>query len=456
MNKEFIKMISPIRFRKSSSKPDDTDGRTPYDSDYSRIILSSHFRRLQDKAQVFPLEKSDFVRTRLTHSMEVSCFAKGLGLGVEKYLLEKEIIEEKQIRFIPTILEVAGLIHDVGNPPFGHFGEEVIRTYFEKIEENSNKLISAAFGKLNTEQKNDFLNFDGNVQGFRILRKLGLSGDDYSYNLTMPVLATVIKYPYSSTEGNNKDGKYCQKKFGFFESESDEYNEIITELGLKKNQRHPLTYLLEAADDIAYAVSDIEDGYKLGIITLDEIKKSFNNNGCSSELKDVKKYESNIDLYIQRLRISAQSRMLVECTKTYNENIDSIIKGEFDKDLIKASNAKNIRKAFEDLGLNNFSDIRVLKRELLGQKVMSSLLNFFYNALFSNKILSEDGQLNRKSKEYKIYSLISDNYKKIACKDGESFPKDDYKKFMLVTDYISGMTDSFALNLYQELTGKTA
>lgn len=449
-------MLSPIRFRDSSVKQDASDGRIPFDSDYSRVMLSSHLRRLQDKAQVFPLEKSDFIRTRLTHSLEVSCFAKGLGLGVEKYLLNKKIISEEQKRFIPTILEVSGLIHDIGNPPFGHFGEEVIRNYFETVKQFSdNNEIKIAFNTLTDTQKEDFCRFDGNVQGFRILRKLGLSKDAFSYNLTMPILSTIIKYPYSSLEGNKKKedgGLYSQKKFGYFDSEKDCYYRIVTDLGLKEKQRHPLTFLLEAADDIAYSVSDIEDGYKLGIITLDKIKKAFEKSNCAGDLRGLGKYESNMDLYIQTLRIKAQSKMLVECTKTYCKIFRQIVDGTFDDDLIKSSKAKNLRNAFENLSIYNFSDIKVLKRELLGREVMSYLLETFYNALFSKEIF-KDGKLDRKSTEYKIYSLISDNYKKIACENNEGFPTNNYKKFMLITDYISGMTDSYALNLYQELTG---
>jgi dGTPase len=379
--------------------------------------------------------------------LEVAHFAKGLGLGVEKYLLQQEKIGDKEKGFIPSILEVAGLIHDIGNPPFGHFGEQVIQDYFRHLSKK--KKIKEKFDSLSKKQQGDFRNFDGNVQGFRILRKLGL----IPYNLTMPTLATIIKYPYSSTSGNEKNGKYSQKKFGYFDSEETDYNQIINKLGLQQGQRHPLTYLLEAADDIAYSVSDIEDGHKLGIITLDKIKKAFTKNNCGEELQDVEQYESNMDLYIYWLRIKKQSKMLIECTNTFNQNFDDILKGVFDKDLIKASNAGNIRSAFEDLSLCNFSNREVLKHELLGQEVISFLLNLFYGALFSNNILNEDEKLNRKSKEYKIYSLISDNYKKLACGEGEEFPTDNYKKFMLITDYISGMTDSFALNLYKELKG---
>lgn len=467
MNDVFLKMITPCRFRETSVTKHPTDGRNPFESDLSRVTLSSHFRRLQDKAQVFPLEQCDFVRTRLTHSIEVACFARGLGLGVEKHLLEKEIINSDVKGYIPTILEVAGLIHDVGNPPFGHFGEEVIRTYFSRLQSyanrecdfddpNINPNIVKAFKGLTPQQKEDFLNFDGNVQGFRILRRLGLAKDQYSYNLTMPVLSTIIKYPYSSIEGNKKEGKYSQKKFGYFLSEKHDYEEIVEKLGLKNNQRHPLTYLLEAADDIAYSASDIEDGNKLGIITLDHIKKTFKDNGCEEELQPFKQFEkdNNIDLYVQQLRISAQSKLLIETTKTFNQNFEGILDGSFDEDIIKASDAKQIRMSFEALSIYNFGDKTVLKRELLGERVMNFLLQTFYNALFSDNLF-KDNEPNKKSKEYKLLSLISDNYMKIAREGNVFLPEDNYIKFMLITDFISGMTDSYALNLYQELTGVT-
>ena len=448
------KLLTPKRFRDSSVIKDPTDGRNSFDNDYSRIVLSSHFRRLQDKAQVFPLEQCDFVRTRLTHSIEASCFARGLGLGVEQKLFKSKLITQDYAGQIPSVLSVAGLIHDIGNPPFGHFGEETIKSYFSKLNDPENNLPEAvAFRKLEAQEIHDFLNFDGNVQGFRILRKLGLASDEFSYNLTYPVLSTIIKYPYSSTDGNNKSGKHCQKKFGFFKSEEADYNTIIDTLGLTKNHRHPLTYLLEAADDIAYSVSDIEDGYKLGIIDLRIIKKAFAD--CKSFLNGLKSDESNMDLYIQRLRIKAQKHMLIEVTKTFNAQINSIVKGEFDKDLIESSNAKNVRAAFKKLGTYNFSHSTVLKRELLGNEVISYLIDLFTSALFSPNLLGPDGKIDRKSKESKIFALISNNYVSVAC-SGHSgpLPTDNYKKFMLITDYISGMTDSYALNLYQELTGR--
>lgn len=214
---------------------------------------------------------------------------------------------------------------------------------------------------------------------------------------------------------------------------------------------------MEAADDIAYSASDIEDGNKLGIITLDHIKKTFKDNGCEEELQPFEQFEkdNNIDLYVQQLRISTQSKLLIETTKTFNQNFESILDGHFDKDIIKASNAKQLRMSFEALSVYNFGDKTVLKRELLGERVMNFLLQTFYNALFSDNLLNDDNKPNKKSKECKIISLISDNYMKTACSKNEFLPEDNYAKFMLITDFVSGMTDSYALNLYQELTGVT-
>lgn len=460
MNKKdrIQKLLSPVRFRPTRTPRHKTDARNVFDNDYSRIVLSSHFRRLQDKAQVFPLEKSDFIRTRLTHSIETSSFARSLGLGVEQYLIKKRLLPNECIGYIPSILASAGLIHDIGNPPFGHFGEDTIKAFFSDVNSAKHDLILSeakdAFKGLSEHQKNDFLFYDGNVQGFRILRRLGLAEDEFSYNLTFPVLSTVIKYPYSSTEGNKKGegAKFSQKKFGYFQSEESEYNKIREELGLQKNQRHPLTYLLEAADDVAYSVSDIEDGHKLGIINIDRIKTAFTKNVCPGDLSGLSKYEYDMNLYVQSLRIKAQKKLLTHATETFNSKFNDILDGIFDDDIIKASSACNTRLAFEELGGYNFSHHTVLKRELLGEEVIRHLLLIFTNAIFSPNLIKDD-KFNYKSKEYKIFSLISDNYVALSC-DEKKYPTDNYKKFMLITDYISGMTDSFALDLYQELTGK--
>jgi dGTPase len=203
--------------------------------------MSASFRRLQDKTQVFPLEKNDFPRTRLTHSIEVSALARSIGVSIENILLKKELLEKQYRGYIPSLLSVSGLVHDIGNPPFGHFGEESIKEYFLRFFEKEQEL------GFNDEEKSDFTKFDGNVQGFRLLTKLSLAMDDNSYNLTYPTLASIIKYPKSSTEGNNETAGIEFKKFGYFQSEKERFNKINKSLELD-NHRHPLAYILEAVE----------------------------------------------------------------------------------------------------------------------------------------------------------------------------------------------------------------
>jgi len=447
------KLLLEKRFRDSSVIKNSTDGRNIFENDYSRIVLSAHVRRLQHKAQVFPLDKSDFTRTRLTHSMEVSSFARSLGVGVEKELISNRKLNPNQKGFIPAILQTAGLVHDIGNPPFGHFGEDTIQRFFKNYF-NAGKCTN-----FSTEEKEDFQNFDGNVQGFRILRKLGLASDSYSYNLTMPTLASIIKYPCSSTEGN-KDNNIIisRKKFGFFQSEKEDFELINTNLELN-NKRHPLVFLLEAADDIAFSVCDIEDGFRKRIITkemlFDVIKENLKDTENEDFINILEQIDKDIpsnhtakqELLVQQFRIKVHSFMLIEATKKFLELHDDILNGNFDKDLILNSKAAALRIAFKKLSIKNFQHRSVLKRELVGERVISFLLEQLVGAVTNNARLS-----NPKSKESKLDALISPSYKYVN-EVIKSYPNDIYNKIQLVTDYVCGMSDNFSLNLFRELMG---
>lgn len=447
LKQKIVKMLSARRFY-DAEVADDTDGRNPFENDYSRIVLSSYVRRLQDKAQVFPLAQNDFVRTRLTHSLEVSCFAKGLGLGVEKFLLKQGVLNEEQKGWIPSILGTAGLVHDIGNPPFGHFGEESIRNFFRV--ENKNRNVEEAYKKLTPQQRSDFENFDGNVQGFRILKSLAPNRHGDSFNLTFALLGTIVKYPFSSIDGNKKTENPFQKKFGYFCSEQDAYQKIVAELELKMGQRHPLTYLVEAADDIAYSVCDIEDGCKIGLIRLEDLQEKFKGTDGEAELqKLIDKGYSFVDdreLFVQHFRIVMQSKMIRDVVKTFCDNIESIVSGDFKRDLLSASESASIREVFKVLGDINFSHKSVLKRELLGDTVITYLLNILTEAVFNYSPAEKPV-----SKNNKIITLICSKKKDETLLKGE---RNDYEKFQKVVDYVSGMTDSFALRMYQEFTGR--
>jgi len=247
------------------------DSRTPFQDDYSRIIFSTPFRRLQDKAQVFPLEENDFVRTRLTHSLEVAAISKSIGISIQAKLIAQKKLEESKRGMIPDVLECAGLAHDLGNPPFGHFGEVTLQKKFDDLFSTENDLSEV--------EKKDFTKFDGNCQTIRILTRLQCIKDLYGYHMTYATLATLMKYPMNSKEGNVKDGNVWHKKFGYFQSEKNIAENILKETGLYiedgKAYRHPLAFILEAADDIAYSAADIEDGFKKKAITFKDIKDVF-------------------------------------------------------------------------------------------------------------------------------------------------------------------------------------
>lgn len=454
-NEEIFKrwsiLLKPRRRRETSGKKvveynGESFERNPFDSDYSRIVMSAPFRRLQDKTQVFPLEKNDFPRTRLTHSIEVSALARSIGVSIENILLKNKWLEERYRGYIPSLLSVSGLVHDIGNPPFGHFGEESIKAYFLQFFKNEQK------SGFNDEEKADFTKFDGNVQGFRLLTKLSLARDDNSYNLTYPTLASIIKYPKSSTEGNKEKAGIEFKKFGYFQSEKDRFNEINENLNLE-NHRHPLAYILEAADDIAYSVSDIEDGCKKKIIGINDLqnlleKEYFlNDSNCQKIYQKIKNTRQYNDLLItQECRILIQTCMIEDIIDAFFENHDSILLGTFNKELISISKSNKLREFTKEIAKQNFNHRSVQKNELVGSRVLTFLLQEFVGAVMSER------RKDTKSKEGKLFNMISNNYK-IIMNEKEIYQNEKYKLLRLVTDYISGMTDSFAISLYRELNG---
>jgi len=451
-------MLQPVRFRPSKARTHDTDGRTPFDSDFARVALSAPIRRLQDKTQVFPLADYDFVRNRLTHSIEVMTMARGLGLGVEKMLQAEGLdlvncsINDPMRNAVSKILEVAALVHDLGNPPFGHKGEKAVQKYFRSAEGYVGRLV---FSNLLTDvERADLQNIEGNVQGFRILCHLALAEDDYSYNLTMPVLATVVKYPFSSIDGNNGNAGPFRKKFGFLASEAECYGQVCATLGLAPGQRHPLTFLLEAADDITYHACDLEDGFKNGIISIRDIKKRITRdvvNGDTDILGYIERLGEDNDpleneLVMQKLRIAIQSKMIIACTEEFMTHIDAIIEGTYATSLLEATPFGALSEVLGDLDNCNFSSGQVRGKEEDGINKMLYLLNGYAKAL---TLLRED--TDPLSPEYQLYRTISPNYRKAACKDGHNIPVCLYDKLLLVTDFIFGMTDRFVLNMYEDV-----
>lgn len=439
------------RFR-TKSPTISSDGRNPFENDYGRLISSAPIRRLQDKTQVFPLDKNDYIRTRLTHSLEVSYIASSLGQSIEKILIEKiEDISIQKCGYLSSLLRTSGLVHDLGNPPFGHFGEIAIQDFFKKFFDENPRIAR----KFTPQERADFENFDGNIQTFRILSKLYYFGDEYSYNLSYSTLATIVKYPSDSVTGNK--GKHAkeiaQKKAGYFVTEEDKYNEINDYLQLN-HRRHPATYLLEAADDIAYSVADIEDGVKQGIISINEIENLFekhldkNKDKVLTYIKYLKQENFNDSIIVQRIRILTQQIMISSTIETFISNYDIIMRGELEDELIMISSAKDVRTAYKKIQSQIFMYKSILKKEIAGREAITGLLKIFVNAALSDNFRADGGN----TLECRLYNLISASYR-VVNEKYEHYTNTLYCKLRLVVDFIAGMTDSYAIDLYQELMG---
>ena len=452
--------------------------RNEFEADYDRIVGSSSVRRLQDKAQVFPLQENDYTRTRLTHSIEVSAMARSLGKAVGRQLEERSIFDADQTERFAALLQTAGLIHDLGNPPFGHYGESVIRDWFKQYFEGIS-ILKKTENVMSEQEKNDFLYFDGNVQNVRIVTKLQTLNDCYGANFTYATIASILKYPWASDKRpEKKDGSGKKGKFGYFKSEEDIIEEIQKETGLVENVRHPATYLLEAADDIIYSCDDIEDGVKKGYINWEEqygcLKQSINRNADSAE-KYKKLFErienkvpdENMDpaekkiAGVRNFRNIIQAHLFQCAVDRFAKSYDLIIKGEYEEEDLLYEEEPLMKELFRITKEDCFSCHEVLALELVGDRVLRTLLDIFVKTLTEH-----DGKELCDVKTYagKVFKLISPNFVYIALNEernknlkGSKEEKLDqlsiYDKLHLAVDFISGMTDSYAVNLYEELTG---
>lgn len=452
-----------------------TDLRNEFQKDYHRIICSASFRRLQDKTQVFPLDKSDFVRTRLTHSLEVASFAKSLGQTAFQYLIDNNKDEELTPEIkekVCSILECAGLLHDIGNPPFGHFGEDSIRNWFKNNLSKIEFKGTSVEDYLNEQMKNDLYHFEGNAQALRLLAKLHYLVDENGMHLTYALLNTLIKYPVSSCGINKHSGNIKDKKMGYYFAEQELFKDITESTGAI-NCRYPLTFLLEAADDIAYHTADIEDAVKKGFLSysqlLEELRSEKYINKCT-DVQEIQSYKNAVDMLetkyakakengvpnpelnaVQNWIIYVQGQLLYCASYGFTKNYQSIMNGTFSAEVISASRGKTLSDALGSIVCDYvFKSCEIYKTEIAAGNIINFLLDRFVPAAV---IYDTDNELSPMDK--RIIHLISDNYRQIykIYSDGKDENEKLYLRLLLVTDYICGMTDSFAKRLYQELNG---
>ena len=435
------KLISNKRLGQEQRHPDRHDDRTEFKRDYDRLIFSAPFRRLQNKTQVFPLPGSVFVHNRLTHSLEVASVGMSLGNDVARVLSNQHPeLRDTLFQEIGQIVATACLAHDMGNPPFGHSGEKAIQTFFtEGPGSELQRQVSHQFW-------DDITHFEGNANAFRLLthqfegRRVG------GFVMTYSTLASIVKYPFASSAAGKKG------KFGFFNSEKDIYRKISDELGIicksepgepLKFARHPLVYLVEAADDICYEIMDLEDAHKLKILTFDEISQLMLNFFDEDAQQRIRQRISEEGLTddnekVVYLRACVIGLLENECVKAFTNNEQTILDGTFEGSLIDHISPRQAEAYKHCAKLSKQRIYRskvVLDVELSGYKIMETLMRLMVEAIMHPDRYYSQQLIGRVSSQYAIES------------------PDLETRLMAVIDYISGMTDVYALDVYQKIQG---
>ncbi len=438
---EWTQLISNKRFGQEHKHAERHDDRSEFKRDYDRLIFSSAFRRLQNKTQVFPLPGSIFVHNRLTHSLEVASVGMSLGNDISRRIIQKRPeLKDTLFEEIGTIVSAACLAHDLGNPPFGHSGEKAIQTFFS---EGAGQIVKP---KVSPAFWDDITHFEGNANAFRILTHRFKGRRAGGFVMTYSMLAAIVKYPFASHYAGDHG------KFGFFDSEAASYEKVAEELGiLRKSEqgeplcyaRHPLVYMVEAADDICYEIMDIEDSHKLKILTYEETERlllNFFDEDVQSKIRQRIKDEGLTDENekVVYLRACVIGKLENECVATFIEHEEEILNGTFTGSLVNHINERQC-KAYKECEKTSYAKIYhskpVLDVELSGYKIMETLMEVFTDAAINPTRFYSQQLIRRVSSQYDIENANLE------------------ERIMAVIDYISGMTDIFALNIYQKING---
>ena len=438
---EWKQLISNKRFGQEHKHAERHDDRSEFKRDYDRLIFSSAFRRLQNKTQVFPLPGSIFVHNRLTHSLEVASVGMSIGNDISRRVIQKQPdLKDTLVEEIGTIVSAACLAHDLGNPPFGHSGEKAIQTFFS--EGPGLKIKSM----VSSEFWDDITHFEGNANAFRILTHRFKGRRQGGFVMTYSMLASIVKYPFASSLAGNHG------KFGFFASEAESYRKIADELGIScksapgeplKYARHPLVYMVEAADDICYEIMDIEDSHKLKILSYAETEHlllSFFDEDIQQKIRQriIDEELTDENEKVVYMRASVIGKLENECVAAFLAHEEEILAGTFEGSLIDHISERQT-KAYKECEKTSYSKIYqskpVLDIELSGYQIMATLMKVFVEAAVNPSRFYSKQLLRRVSSQYDI--------------ENENLEE----RIMAVLDYISGMTDIYALDIYQKING---
>ena len=423
--------------------------RSPFQRDFDRVIFSGSFRRLQNKTQVFPLVQEDYVRTRLTHSLETSSIGRSLGTAAGVFLKKNYDLGDAQVSDVGAIVATAALSHDIGNPPLGHAGEEAIRFWF------TDSAVAKAFkDELTPEQAKDIELYEGNAQGFRVLSTLEMSDQQGGMQLSCATLGSFAKYPSTSSALIKPPG-VAGKKFNFFHAEKELFAEVAGRCGLIEYApysycRHPLAYLVEAADDIAYLAVDFEDGARLGLISQDEVESRYlsllPDPGAANHLDTI----ANPVRRTEYLRALVIGSLVRETSRVFCENCDELLKGGVGKPLTEllpcTPQLGELRKRSVELIYNHR---RVAEIIGAGFEMVSGMLDIFVPSV--NELAEEKlGKGKASYRSRRMGMIVTDIAEKL---NDPEWCADPYARLMTVLDFISGMTDSYAVAIYRKLKG---
>ena len=448
-----MELLNHIYTNQRSNTNDTSDARSEYQRDYDRIIFSSAFRRLQNKTQVFPLPGSVFVHNRLTHSLEVSSVGRSMGNLVGTFISENYQLTKESQEFykysIHDVISAACLCHDIGNPAFGHSGEDAIASYFDRHEIDLKQYFTEA-------EWADLINFEGNANAIRILTQQQNGKSEGGLRLTYSTLAAIAKYPCESVAKDKS--QLHRKKVGFFQAQKEAFRTIAEKTNMILEQdspiiykRHPFVWLVEAADDICYSIIDVEDSQRLGIIDHDKCRKLFLNLVESLDPSQIDKTKNTLKSIsdkndrIAYLRAKSINLLTQKSVEVYQNNFDQIVKGEFKTallDVIKNETEQVTKRVLDEIqrfSIENIYNHRsVLEIENAGYNVMSELLSQFIPPILKD-------EKERKTFEKKALRLVPAQF---LYEKGTK-----YQKVMGILDYVSGMTDNYATELYRRIKG---
>ncbi|WP_233236353.1 deoxyguanosinetriphosphate triphosphohydrolase [Bordetella sp. LUAb4] len=451
---QWERLLTPQRLGKRAA-PEEQDPRSEFTRDNDRIVFSSAFRRMQDKTQVFPLAKSDYVRTRLTHSLEVASVGRSLGMRAAERIRRvcPEAAAVARPDEIGMIVASACLAHDIGNPPFGHAGESAIQEWFSRAPEGREFLSCSG---MSAAERADLQAFEGNAQGFRILARLQYPQQRGGMHLTAAMLATFAKYPGASTAADPDGAAIGRHKFSYMQSEADLFEEVAAMTGLLRRaqpdlaasgvwHRHPLAFLVEAADDICYHVMDIEDGYKAGVVSYEQLlslHEPWRDAHIDGRAQEMGTDAQKAEFY----RAKTIGKLIDDVVDQFEASLPGMLDGSFDRELVIGIPRAEAFRRFKDVARERvYRHQAVLEIEACGFEVISGLLSAFLGAVEDNAARGEKGQSVRTRTLLHLMPGTRSDFAALR----------PYERALCVTDFISGMTDTYAVEFYQRIRGIT-